>query len=202
MSEHTVTATEEDVRRYVADVRDALADLAPEEVDELTGGMGADLTEMVTERGGTAEDRLGPPAAYARDLRQAAGLPAAEPRAHDPGLADQVREQIAAWRADLAALRERNPAVDAALNFVLSLRPAWWLVRGALIAVAVVFAYGLGVTAALPLALLLTLVSLWAGIRAAAPDPAPTAVGTTLTLTVLGAFAALITSLLLVSILT
>ncbi len=65
-----------EVRDYVVGVRAALADLPPEDVEEFTTGMEADLAERLAEPGdGTLRDRLGEPDAYAAELRSAAGLP-------------------------------------------------------------------------------------------------------------------------------
>ena len=63
------------VAAYVREVRAELADLPIEDVDDLTGGMEADLTELAAECGGDLAGRLGSPQLYAAELRSAAGLP-------------------------------------------------------------------------------------------------------------------------------
>ncbi|GAA3618916.1 hypothetical protein GCM10022223_39650 [Kineosporia mesophila] len=55
---------------YLAAVRTALADLPADEVDELTGGLEADLAESLAENGSPVEV-FGPPEAYAAELRSA-----------------------------------------------------------------------------------------------------------------------------------
>jgi hypothetical protein len=63
------------VAAYVREVRSELADLPIEDVDDLTGGMEADLTELDGDCGGDLAGRLGSPSRYAAELRAAAGLP-------------------------------------------------------------------------------------------------------------------------------
>ena len=64
------------VHEYVERVRAALADLPPEDLDELTGGLEADLREQAGELppGPDLAAAFGAPTAYA-ELRAAAGLP-------------------------------------------------------------------------------------------------------------------------------
>ncbi len=122
----------EEVRTYVESVRRALGDLAPEEVDDLTGGMEADLTELLRERGGSLSGALGTPQAYAVELRQAAGLP--EP----VGKGGPTTVDVGRWwegrRAAFAAARDRHEWLEDAWRFFVSLRPAWWVLRGYLAA--------------------------------------------------------------------
>ena len=60
--------------RYLAGVREALADLPEDVRDELLEDLPAHFAEVLAEHDGSLDDRLGPPAAYAADLRAAAGL--------------------------------------------------------------------------------------------------------------------------------
>ena len=78
MNDTTAIATDpqaDDVRAYVGAVRAWLGDLPPEEVEDLTAGMEADLAERAAESGDTLGALLGEPEAYAAELRSAAGLP-------------------------------------------------------------------------------------------------------------------------------
>ncbi len=106
------------VHSYVEQVRAALADLPPEEVEDLTIGLEADLTERLAEPGVGLGSPLPDPLAYAAELRAAAGLPprvlAVPPR---PSLVDRA---LAAWRHTA----ERHP-------WVADLRPIWWVARAA-----------------------------------------------------------------------
>jgi hypothetical protein len=142
MSESTKAhKVSEEVRTYVESVRTALADLIPEEVEDLTGGMEADLTELLIERGGSLSGALGTPAAYAVELRQAAGLPEAVatggPRTIDLGRWWTGR------RDSFAAARDRHESLQSAWQFFVSLRPAWWVLRGYVVTWVLLQAFGL-----------------------------------------------------------
>lgn len=129
MSESTkAPGMSQEVRTYVQSVRAALADLTPEEVEDLTGGMEADLTELLTERGGSLPAALGTPKEYAAELRQAAGLPEAVPRS-GPTIID-VDRWWAGHRASVATEIERSPWLKSARDFAVAIRPAWWVLRG------------------------------------------------------------------------
>ncbi|MFL6156228.1 MAG: hypothetical protein ACJ72D_09060 [Marmoricola sp.] len=114
-----------EVLTFVAVVRVQLADLGPEELLEITDGLEADLTELVTEQG---LDALGDPVVYARELRTAAGLtetttnrrPRPSVAAGLHGLLDGVR---AVWDRVLVQL----PG-DLA-GFLVAVRPFWWVAR-------------------------------------------------------------------------
>ncbi|MHA6621260.1 HAAS signaling domain-containing protein [Pseudonocardia sp. DLS-67] len=69
---------------YLDGVRAALADLPAPEVAEILDDVRAHLADLTAELGGEADvaaltERLGPPSAYAAELRAAAGYPAADP---------------------------------------------------------------------------------------------------------------------------
>jgi hypothetical protein len=72
------------VEEYLDGVRAALADLPAPEVAEILDDVRAHLADLTAELGGEVDvaaltARLGPPSAYAAELRAAAGYPAAEP---------------------------------------------------------------------------------------------------------------------------
>jgi hypothetical protein len=117
---------------YLAAVEHELADLPVDDRSALLEDLSMHLDALA------AEDddrpiavRLGPPAAYAADLRAAAGLPARGAGASLPAIAglrawlDQVRGTPAVRRL-LPALREVRLLLD-------ELRPAWWVLRGYLL---------------------------------------------------------------------
>lgn len=140
------------VSAYAAAVRSHLADLSPEQVEDLTDGLEADLAEALEDptgavatgeipigRAGAVQGsgalidltlRFGPAAAYAAELRAAAGV--ADAPAASTGVAQLgrsltgLRERIVA-RARATASR---PGVAALADFAVALRPVWWLVRG------------------------------------------------------------------------
>lgn len=119
------------VRDYVSAVRHCLHDLEPEELDDLTSGMHADLAELLAERGGQLEAILGSPARYAAELRSAAGLP------ESPSRRVRVLEVAELRRTAtevLGRLRVRWPWLGPTWAFIVTLRPAWWVLRGLLLA--------------------------------------------------------------------
>ena len=142
------------VSHYVEAVRSALDDLPAEAVDDLVGGLEADLAESVSESGDDVRERFGPPVGYAAELRSAAGLP---PRGRRRG---PVRE----------AVREHWPAVRA---FLVVLRPAWWVARAAVPAGLLSVEVGGGSGGTISFAVLLvplTALSVWLG-RLRLPRP-------------------------------
>lgn len=121
-----MTLATEDVRiaAFAASVRSHLDDLPTDDVDDLVDGLEADLAEQAAE----SEDyELPDAAAYAEELRSAAGLPerAAAPRTRRSF--DQWAR--AEWESASASVRS-NRASAAVLGFLVALRPLWWVGRG------------------------------------------------------------------------
>ncbi|MFG1673271.1 HAAS signaling domain-containing protein [Micromonospora sp. NPDC049282] len=170
-----MTVTGQEITDYVDRVRAALADLPPALRDELTEDLPEHLAEVAAEGDGALVDRLGPPEAYATELRTAAG---AEPG----GRPVRLRRVNAARERAVTQLRlldrQLGPLFGHArvADFLRSLRPAWWLLRGWLAALLVSEVIGGGRSGLLPrlddsaLAGLLllasaVLASLWLGRR-------------------------------------
>ncbi len=125
----SATTVPTEIAAFAARVRAELADLSAEELDELTEGLEADLSEAYAE---DLARELPDPVAYAAELRRAAGLPGrAQPEVRRgwsgafASLGDGLRET---GRDVLQTLR-RNPASRAALDFLGTLRPVWWVAR-------------------------------------------------------------------------
>lgn len=116
------------VAAYVREVRVELADLPVEDVDDLTGGMEADLSELAAESGGDLVGRLGSPSLYAAELRVAAGLP--ERVAGSAGRSRPLTQALANARVSLRVLTQQHPWLRSVTAFLVTLRPAWWLIRG------------------------------------------------------------------------
>ena len=126
-----------EVRDYVGQVRTALADLPPEDVEEFTTGMEADLAERRAEPGeGTLSDRLGTPEAYAAELRSAAGL---------PPCAVGVPPRVSAGERLSARWSRLSDQVLAAAPWLSDLRPVWWFVRGFALAALPALVIGTGI---------------------------------------------------------
>lgn len=129
MSETVVMPQRDDVERYVREVRAALADLPAEELDELTGGMEADLGELAAETPEGLRPRLGEPEAYAAELRAAAGLPPRAVAARTSWWRGPVTGGRAAWDR----LVSENPLLQRAAPWFRDLAPVWWVARGVLV---------------------------------------------------------------------
>lgn len=157
----TATALRPDVAAYVADVRAHLDDLGPDVVEELTGGLAADLSDLAAESADPLVDRLGPPKAYADELRAAAQLP--PPAAPGSAGGDGVARLRSSWDANIAGLR-RHPRWPAVAGFAAVVRPAWWVAR-AFLAFGLLRRYGtsLGLAGLLLLLTLMILVSVQLG---------------------------------------
>ncbi len=127
----TAPTHEQQAIEFAAAVREHLADLPEAELDELLDGLQADLAERLAD-----DDELGDPVRYADELRQAAGLPA-----RDETAARGREKRRATLRERWAAARERSivfwaatPGRRAARDFMLSLKPVWWVLRGLVLA--------------------------------------------------------------------
>ncbi len=119
----TSTVTPE-IAKFAQGVRAALADLPADEVDDLTDGLEADLAEAYAE---DLQRELPDPSAYATELRMAAGLPARGKA--KPGIVSGIAQSWHDTRADLTAAIRRNPALAGVAEFLVVLRPAWWVFR-------------------------------------------------------------------------
>ena len=107
------------VGEYLGALRAELADLAPEERDDLLSEVEPSLLEAAADDDEPIAARLGPAAAFAADLRASAGLP---PAPHG---------EPAAPRGLRASLRElaRHPAAAGTASVLRELAPVWWVAR-------------------------------------------------------------------------
>ncbi|QNE47783.1 hypothetical protein F1C58_13340 [Glaciihabitans sp. INWT7] len=137
----TATSIDQTIADFAARVRRRLDDLPDEEIEDLTEGLEADLTEKAL------DEELGDPDAYATELRSAAGLPPRAAKSVMPWSIDSIRLLQA-----LAASRiRRNRIAGAVLDFAIILRPAWWMLRAwAAFELAILIAGGRGIVSALP----------------------------------------------------
>jgi hypothetical protein len=120
------TSARPEIRDFVDRIRAFLADLDTDEQQDLTAGLEADLADLVDERG---PDALGDPAAYARELRVAAGHPAEmRPLSGGRGLRNAAMDAIDSAHASWDRLLDSLPGD--LRGFLCALQPAWWVVRG------------------------------------------------------------------------
>jgi hypothetical protein len=129
------------VAGFVAAVRAELDDLAGSDRDELLDGLPADLTEAAAESASSLEETLGSPAAYADELRAAAGLPPRSPGAASPPLRARIGS-LAPVRAasEQAATVLTWPWVRSVRAFLPELQPGWWVLRACVAAAWVSYA--------------------------------------------------------------
>jgi hypothetical protein len=133
-------------------VRAALADLPADEVDDLTDGLEADLTERAADE---ESPEFGDPVAYANELRSAAGLPARA--AHRQTSMGSVLGS--AWDQLLAGLRElhAHPLIARLAAFFVALRPLWWAFRALMFYGILTWLLGIPFLASNPATLLLAI---------------------------------------------
>lgn len=193
---------EQEIARYVAQVRQALADLPPEARDDLLEELPEHLAEVAAETDGPLADRLGPPEAYAAELRGAAGV---RPPVTGRNLDQKIAAAVAAARGRLRTVDARTgPLIgyDRASDYLRLLRPVWWVVRGYLVAMLITAvldgpSFGLmpriggSTLAALLLLAAAVLGSIWLGRRSDRFGPKPRLAlhGTALVLVLFGLFA-------------
>lgn len=122
----TATIVDPLILSFAQSVRAELDDLPADEIDDLTEGLEADLTEQAADAGAPS---LGDPVEYAAELRSAAGLP---PRSSATRHA--ISNSVGAWwsgvRAASARAIQSRPALAALARFTVSLAPVWWIARG------------------------------------------------------------------------
>jgi hypothetical protein len=131
----TATLASPTVVEFAAAVRAALSDLTIDEVDELTDGLEADLTDRLSDPDAS---KLDDPAAYAEELRAAAGMPhRAVARGTGSLTWQSVTEALREAPREVAqAFREfgaTHPSLAHLRAFFVSLRPLWWLFRAAVV---------------------------------------------------------------------
>jgi hypothetical protein len=119
----TTTLPTAAVQSFADAVRAALSDLPPDEVEDLTDGLEADLTERLDDTG----TELGDPVGYADELRAAAGLPPRGKHGHTSAagiLAAAFTDAASAFRG-----LYDHPVTKRIVDFLVTLRPVWWLFR-------------------------------------------------------------------------
>ncbi|WP_104200079.1 hypothetical protein [Cryobacterium sp. Y29] len=144
------TTTTQPIRDFALAVRAALSDLPADDIDDLTDGLEADLTEQAADVDDADADaaapnfELGDPVAYADELRGAAGFSVrgTAPIVRVPRLR-RLRTRVEGIRSSTAQRIRSTAAGAAVLDFLLVLRPLWWVLRGWVVyAVAEIFVGG------------------------------------------------------------
>ena len=128
----------EEITAYVEAVRAALSGLPEATRDELLEDLPEHLAEVAADDVGPLADRLGPPAVYAAELLASAGFVGGFP--DPPARTDRIAEAraaIADWLREIDARTGPLFGAARASEFLLLLRPAWWVLRGYLAAMVV-----------------------------------------------------------------
>ncbi|GAB1645112.1 HAAS signaling domain-containing protein [Krasilnikovia sp. MM14-A1259] len=132
------STAQDEITAYVFAVRAALGDLPESLRDELLEDLPEHLAEVLAEGDGTLVDRLGLPSAYAAELRSSAGFVGGFPDPPpSPNRYGELRQEV--LRGLRVADERLGPLVGAARasEFLMLLRPAWWVLRGYLVAMVV-----------------------------------------------------------------
>lgn len=130
MNDTMKVAVQPEVEAFVVEVEHRLADLSPDERDELIGGLRADLSERLAEHSGpeAPAEVLGDPAVYAAELRTAAGFaPVAAERRERRPVAAVVGDWLDSGKRTWEELVDKVPGGPR--EFLESLRPVWWVIR-------------------------------------------------------------------------
>jgi hypothetical protein len=115
----TTVARSQEAQSYLDRVGAVLADLPEEERADLLDELGTHVDEIAAEGTSSLEARLGSPEDYAAELRASAGLPPARTGGR---VVARLRARTEPWLA--------RPVVVSAGEFLVALRPAWWVTRG------------------------------------------------------------------------
>jgi len=123
----STTTVPTEITRFAEQVRAELADLSADDLDDLTDGLEADLAESLEE---DPARELPDPVAYATELRTAAGLPfRAEPGRGVRGAFRSMASGLRGTAHQMAESLRGNPVTAGLLDFAVTLRPVWWVLR-------------------------------------------------------------------------
>lgn len=120
------------IRDFVAEVARHFQDLPESEQSDLLDDLEQHLTELAADDPEALEQELVDPATYAAELRRSAGLSDLARADLQPSRRRRLRQRIEA-KVDQA---NELPLVQEWREFLPHLRPAWWVVRGWVLAVA------------------------------------------------------------------
>jgi hypothetical protein len=125
----------DEITEYYEAVRDALAGLPSSTRDELLEDLPEHLAEVAAEGIGSLADRLGPPSVYAAELLASAGYVGGFPDPPPDGHRfSDVRDTALRRLRDVDTRIGPVVGYERASDFLVLLRPAWWVLRGYLVA--------------------------------------------------------------------
>ncbi|WP_436531066.1 HAAS signaling domain-containing protein [Actinoplanes sp. HUAS TT8] len=130
---------QDEIAGYVAQVRTALGGVPESTREELLDDLPEHLAEVLAEGNGSLVERLGTPSAYAAELLAAAGLGGAAAVRRDQltelqEWAAEARVRGGRWLSEADVRVGPVIGYTKASEFLVLLRPAWWVLRGYLLA--------------------------------------------------------------------
>jgi hypothetical protein len=138
------STAQDEITAYVDGVREALSGLAEPARLELLEDLAEHLAEVQAEGQGTLVERLGTPRSYASEMLAAAGFVGGFPEPAPPLVSQlsELRGQATGFLREADVRTGRVIGYAKMSDFLVMLRPAWWVLRGYL--VAMVLAHLLG----------------------------------------------------------
>lgn len=124
------TLTDSTIKDFAAAVRAELKDLPKATIDELTGDLEASLAERQADEGENFS--LGSPVDFAAELRDAAGV--------QPKVTKSRIFSSEALLSNLETSLRNNRLTSGLLEFGISIRPLWWVIR-AVVAWVLIFGF-------------------------------------------------------------
>ncbi|GAB7040491.1 MULTISPECIES: HAAS signaling domain-containing protein [Catenuloplanes] len=122
-----------EITHYVEAVRAALSDLPSRQRDDLLEDLPSHLAEVRAESGEPLSRRLGPPEVYAAELRVAMGMVGGG-RVPLRARLDEAAHRLRARGVDVDRRAGTLLGYEQGSDFLRQLRPAWWVLRGYLVA--------------------------------------------------------------------
>jgi hypothetical protein len=129
MNGRTAASRAAEIDQYIDGVWDALCDLPDDVRQELLEDLPDHLAEIAADDPASLDSRLGPPSAYAAELRAATGVEVTKHRRSRPDVIATLRPHAHTFDKKVGELIGYDRLVD----FLVQLRPAWWILRGYLV---------------------------------------------------------------------
>jgi hypothetical protein len=148
MNASTAPERADEIDRYIAGVSAALADLPDKVRQDLLDDLPQHLAEIAADDPASLDSRLGSPPVYAAELRAAAGVDVSKRQRR----ARELASAVATLRPYLTTIDARTGqflGYERFVDFLMLLRPAWWVIRGYAVALIVIMIF-VGNTGLLP----------------------------------------------------
>lgn len=160
----TATLISGDVASYLAAVRAHLEGLPAADLDDVLQDLEDHLREVAAEGEGTLATRLGPPEAYAAELRASAGLPELGTASRPPWRRRLLSRLARTGPGRLVATVGATAPYRQLRDFLTELRPGWWVLRGFLAVAAWSYLFGVSLFASRLIGLVVLLLGAWGSV--------------------------------------